>query len=358
MKKLLLAVVAIMLAATSVKAQVEYAVRTGHDDSLPASSDLQQKNTPLRFRFASQAEGRMLKLSDTTYYNRLTQMDIDWRMQKENATVQELMAYSCMQISDFTPEEQKAVSRAMAIIQDSLNAIGCSLPLPEELVFVKTTMKDEREAAAYTTGNQIFLSNGFLVVDTDRHPQAHTGMVSTLAHELFHCISRNSPAFRQKMYSLIGFTVMDREIVFPDSIRARIAANPDVEKYDSYGTFTINGQHGRYTLVSVYDKTWAESQIKQPTGSMRLGSGRGFLRNIEFVLFSLDDFRVSHSLFKLKKEQMEDFWAQVGDNTLYIFAPEEIMAENFSKAIVSNIPKGKHRSPWLLQNIVDALRQF
>ena len=45
------------------------------------------KNNKLNVRFASKEEGQQLILGNTQYYNRLTQVDIDWRARKENATL-------------------------------------------------------------------------------------------------------------------------------------------------------------------------------------------------------------------------------------------------------------------------------
>jgi hypothetical protein len=46
----------------------------------------------INIRFASKAEAQELIPGNTQYYNRLKQMDIDWRARKENATLDELIA--------------------------------------------------------------------------------------------------------------------------------------------------------------------------------------------------------------------------------------------------------------------------
>jgi hypothetical protein len=47
----------------------------------------------INIRFASKAEAQELIPGNTQYYNRLKQMDIDWRARKENATLDELIAF-------------------------------------------------------------------------------------------------------------------------------------------------------------------------------------------------------------------------------------------------------------------------
>ena len=52
-------------------------------------------------RFASAEEGRELLLSSTGYYDHFTQIDIDIRMKKSGATMDELLKASTDEIRDF-----------------------------------------------------------------------------------------------------------------------------------------------------------------------------------------------------------------------------------------------------------------
>lgn len=67
----------------------------------------------INIRFASKAEAQELIPGNTQYYNRLKQMDIDWRARKENATLDELIAFAQSQVQDFTP-------RNINILKDSI----------------------------------------------------------------------------------------------------------------------------------------------------------------------------------------------------------------------------------------------
>ena len=53
---------------------------------------------PIKFHFASKAEGQQLMMEDTTYYNRLTQTDIDWRIRNDNASLAENISHSVEQV--------------------------------------------------------------------------------------------------------------------------------------------------------------------------------------------------------------------------------------------------------------------
>lgn len=302
--------------------------------------NLGKKLSMTRYRFASKEEARMLIHGNTQYYNRLSQMDIDWRARKAGATLEELKAFAQEQVLDFTLGEIKPVLDSVGYIEHKLKILESHLPFPEEIVFVKTTMKDESDASGYTSGNLIFLNAGVL---QEKYP---TKMLDILiAHELFHCITRHSPKFLKEMYALIGFTVMDHDIEFPEHVRRVIMANPDVEHIDSYAEFTINGEKRKCTLLPVYVNSWADAYASQ-------GSSVSFFNNIGTVLAPLDD-----QDNPLDLEDASDFWDKMGHNTDYVTAPEECLAVNFSYAIVFG-KKRNYKSPQLIEGILDTLKNF
>ena len=294
----------------------------------------------INIRFASKAEAQELISGNTQYYNRLKQMDIDWRARKENATLDELIAFAQSQVQDFTPRNINILKDSIARIKHLLDKRGCQLPIPEEIIFVKTDMMDEGGATGYTTRNQIFLNSYML----DRPSR---GLDILIAHELFHCITRHSPEFRKKMYALIGFTVMDHDITFPDAIRQRIAINPDVEHMDNYAEFTINGQKRRCELILLYDKSWKEASAEK-------GDDIVFFLFVKPTLVPLDDMTKVYDI-----AEASDFWTTVGQNTDYVIAPEECMADNFSYAVIQGMnPAKPYKSPELIRNIITALKQL
>jgi len=46
----------------------------------------------INYRFASKAEGQRLIKENTAYYNGMTQMDIDWRLEKKGGRLDELIS--------------------------------------------------------------------------------------------------------------------------------------------------------------------------------------------------------------------------------------------------------------------------
>lgn len=304
----------------------------------------------LNIYFASKEEGRQLIPGNSQYYGRLSQTDIDWRARKEDATLDELITYAQDQVQNFTPAEIHLVESSVSFIEFQLNHLKCNIPVPQEIVFVKSTLQDESGALAYTTGNQIFLNvrllEHFLPKPSEKVPFEKAMRFTVLiAHELFHCITRHSPKFRQQMYGLIGFTVMDHEVEFPEKVRNAIMANPDVERIDNYAEFNINGLRRKCVLLSLYTNSWANAYARQ-------GDSASFFNNNQPYLLALDDLQTPIDL-----DYAIDFWDKVGQNTEYVTAPEECLADNFSYAVVLG-PDRDYGSPWLIEAIYNTLANF
>ena len=93
----------------------------------------------IKVRFASKEEAQKLILGNTQYYNRLSQMDIDWRARKADATLDELIAFAQEQVSDFTESDMDVVMQCVSFIERQLDLFGCQLPVPDEMPPVITS---------------------------------------------------------------------------------------------------------------------------------------------------------------------------------------------------------------------------
>ena len=306
------------------------------------------------FHCASKTEGQQLMDSRTEYYASLSQIDLDWRMRKTNATLEEFKEYAKNQVLDFTQDEQNFMKRVVDYVEKRLSEIGCRLPFPTDITIVKTTMNEEGGAGGYTNGNVIYLGAselGRFARNTSESQNQRQllqiqllQMGNLLIHEMFHCLTRNNPDFRRSMYNLIGFTVLDHDINFPSSVKEYIMTNPDVEHLDNFIEVTIDGKKRPCELIVRYSKTWEEV-------SAAGNKNASFFNHNECVLIPLDDLYKAYPV-----NDVEDFWDQVGRNTRYVFAPEECLADNFSYAILSYGEDFKFQSPELIENIIDLLK--
>lgn len=310
--------------------------------------------TTINYHLATADEGRTLMQGNTEHYAKMNQLDIDWRLQKTGGTLSELQAMAWQQTRDFTESEKQFFDTAIGIIEDSLRQIGCSLPIPPEIVFIKTTMKEECDPTAYTIKNQIFFGEKFIAKKmpqvgktAEENRAALMDFTETVAHELFHTTTRNSPVFRQQMYDLIGFTVMSEDLVFPEVIANRILINPDVEHMDNYADFTIGGKKTRCEIVAFYTKTWAEAHAER-------GGDVSFFDFMDAFLVPIDDMSRTYTT-----KEVSDFWDVVGRNTDYVIAPEECLADNFAFAVVRGMhPVKPYKTPELIGNIIELLKKY
>ena len=310
--------------------------------------------TTINYHLATADEARTLMQGNTEHYAKMSQLDIDWRLKTTGGKLSELQAMAWQQTLNFTESESNFFATAIGIIEDSLRQIGCRLPIPPEIVFIKTTMEEEGGPAAYTIKNQIFFGEKYIAKHmpqvektTEENQKALMDFTEIVAHELFHTTTRNAPVFRQQMYDLIGFTVMSQDIVFPEVIAKRISINPDVEHMDNYAEFTIGGIKRRCEIVALHTKTWAEAHAER-------GDDIRFFEFLKPFLVPIDDMSRTYAI-----EDASDFWDVVGRNTDYVDAPEECLADNFSFAVVRGMhPKEPYATPELIANIIAILKQY
>jgi len=290
------------------------------------------------YRFAGAEEAAELLLSNRTYYEGLSQLDLDYRVQKRGATLAELEAIVREETLDYTEAEAAAVDAAMAGIERICAERGYALPPTGDIVFAKTTMREECDAGAYTHGTQIYLGQTLLSYGTSESPMAQAYFQEVVAHELFHCLTRNHPEFRRSMYAILGFTVVEEDYDFPPEIRARIISNPDVGHHNAYAAFDIGGVKRACAVVFITRRAF-----EQP--------GDSFFDDMAVGLVPIDDLSTMFD-----SGEAANFWDVFGRNTDYVIDPEETLADNFSFTIMYG-PEGRdYASPGLIEAIDGFLR--
>ena len=314
----------------------------------------EEPTSKINYHFATLAEGQQLLAANGEFYNSLNQNNIDWRMRRTGATIDELKDFVQTCVRDFNEEEKVAITRAVASIELKLNDMGAALPFPkDDIVFVKTTMQEESNAGAYTHKTEIYIGERILQYGVahggDDEPTSESNWLYfnyAIAHELFHCLTRNSPEFRSQMYSLIGFTTTGSDFVFAPDIQNAILINPDVEHIDNYAEFTINDEKRNCELLVLYTKTWEEAYAE-------VGDEASFFNYNQAVLVPVDALDTYYPV-----EDASDFWDVVGRNTDYVIAPEECLADNFSYTIVYGFDGMDYQTPQLITDIYNLLCSY
>lgn len=285
-------------------------------------------------RFADAAEGIELRMANTDYFDKLTQNDLDYRTGKSGATLEEFKELARKQGADFTEEEKQVIEDSLARIQTRFKEIGFDYPSNADIVFVKSKMEDEFGAVAYTHKNQIYLEGNNLEFMKDI-PSLLDGMI---VHELFHVLSRNNPELRQAIYSVFDFTIAD-EPDFTPELRAILGSNPDVEKFDSYAMFNIDGKPTKAVVVTL---------LKEP-----YKDGQNLFDNLSTGIVPYDNPDKYYTI-----DQVSNFWEVFGENTNYVITTEEGIADNFTSAVVYGMEGREYKNPEIIQGILDVLANY
>ena len=292
-----------------------------------------KKMPVMRLHFTDREEGIDLFFSNKEYLDSHNQNDYDYRMNHTGAGREEYETFAREQILDFQEEEVRLILEGMQRIKNRFNEIGFPWPIEEPVFFVKTTMKEEGDAAAYTHKNQIYLYEyfcGYLDDEETRHE-----FDRILTHELFHILTRYRQDFKRRMYSVIGFS-LGEEPDFSEEVRKHIISNPDVEKYDCHGTFTIDGKVREATIV-----------FSAPDYQ-----GEALFTAAGPALVALDDPGQIIGI-----DRVSDFYDVVGRNTDYLIAAEECLAENFSYAVTFG-KDYNYNTPEIIDRMLEILSSF
>ena len=294
--------------------------------------------------YASVDEGRKLLLANTEYYEQYSQNDIDFRLRKSGATLDELLNVSADSVKKFNFFEKFYIDHRISGMYKALKKNNYTLPEIDEIVFIKMDMGLEGGASGYTHGTEIYLNSVNVTIYSLMNflPEFNRSMDELLWHELFHCLTRCNPDFRSEMYSLIHFSVADSDYELPLCIREKVLSNPDVEHHDSYATFLIDGKEIDCYVAWITTKSYAEAQ-----------SGWSSCEAVALVpIDGTDTFYLS--------EQASNFDEIFGTNTYYVIDPEECMADNFADAMLYGI-EGKDGqgfpNPEIIQGIIDIMRR-
>lgn len=290
------------------------------------------------YRFAGAEEAAKLLLSNRHYYENLTQNDLNFRMQKLDATLEELEAVTAEQTLDYTDEEKAAVDKAMSAIEQICKDRGYTLPKTDGIIFAKTTMHEECDAGAYTHATQIYMGEKLLQTGLSDEPALQAYFQEVVTHELFHCLTRNHPDFRTAMYGILGFTIAEEDYDFAPNIDEIIISNPDVGHHNSYASFEINGEMKDCTVIFT-----TSEPFKAP--------GDSFFTDMVTGLIPVDDLSVMYT-----SEEAANFWEVFGRNTGYVIDPEETLADNFSFTIIYGLEGVTYKSPEIIQAIDDLLK--
>jgi hypothetical protein len=291
--------------------------------------------------FAIAADARELLTVRDDFVDRMSPFDRAARLKSgDEVSVEQYLDFVGKQTLDWTAAEQTKVEAALAAIRPKL--VELAVPLPETVHLVRTTGHEEG-GAAYTRGTAIVLPSGELAAMNDAR------LRKTLAHELFHVLSRAQPELKEQLYAAIGFAPCG-ELPFPESLADRRITNPDAPRNDHAIEVDVAGER-RWVVPVLYSRT--------PKYDARVGGE--FFNYLEFRLLVVDRDEAGAATASLvagepqlvEPGEVGNFFEQVGRNTQYIIHPEEILADNFALLVLGETSA---KSPEVLRKMESIVR--
>ena len=265
-----------------------------------------------KVEFASIEKAKELLRQEDAYTKSWSQFDIDSRMHKKNSRKEYLFDYITKQVRDWTLDEKNKK------IDKQVEKQGFKIDFPDEIYFIKSTLAEGSGAGGYTRANYVVLKDDIL-------SQSDEFLEHLITHELFHILTRNNPEFREEMYGIIGFSLMNN-VEYPNDLKAYRITNPDAPQIDSYISLKVDGKPKDCMMILYSKKDYTE-------GSFFNYLNIGFLSLKGDAIKSVEYKNDKPVIFTI--EQVSGFFEQVGKNTPYIIHQEEILAENFAFAILN-----------------------
>lgn len=295
-----------------------WAVQVAAEDA-PHSVPLHRTATA---RFAGLEEGREAITRRDAFTAALSKFDLESRlMTSEPVEVADLLKLYADNVTTWPAEDREKVQAALEFVRE--RAAGLDLKLPETVWMVRTTGKEEANAA-YCRGPAIVLPEALI-------RQREAGLQRLVAHELFHVLSTHDAELRRDLYQLISFTLCD-PIELPASLRDRKITNPDAPRLDS--TIALELADGERVIATPV--LLAKSERYDAT------SGKSLFDYLDFKLLvvSEQDGQLKAALDEdgeprlLDPRAVASYAEQIGKNTGYIIHPDEILADNFAHLIM------------------------
>jgi hypothetical protein len=253
-----------------------------------------------------------------------------------DVTMAQYLEYLKVRPQEWTYEDVEKLKRAAASISKKLNDLGMHPALPPIIEIIKSDMKEENGAAAYTRLNYIAMGAHLFKMEDEEFE-------NVLIHEIFHVMSRNNLTLQNLAYELLGFKQCN-EVAYPPEIH-RIS-NPDAP-YNNYYITVRNGDESADAMLVLYsDKKY---------------EGGSFFRYAKLGLMVVEgDDRNKTVVYKdnkpviLQIDEVGNFYEQVGKNTGYIIHPEEVSADHFELILngEKNIP-----NPELVEKLAQIIRE-
>lgn len=273
------------------------------------------------------------------FFTQVTRLDMILQMQQNYAgdvsrdsVLRDYRHFLERDVMDFYENEKLVLTNVMASIQELCMQIAPDI-FPRKIELIKTRGRHYGNSVYYTRENRIIIpANELVSPDT-------AALREVLTHEVFHIYSRLHPGKREALYALIGFRELKDVLILPNAVKSRLLLNPDGVDFGYAMRLAIaNGD-----TIQVVPIITANAPAYLP--------GReSYFEYIDFNLYPIvqqtNGFQVvinNLGLSPIAVNEQPDFFRQIGDNTLYIIHPDEILADNFKFLVLAQTGEQSYR---------------
>jgi hypothetical protein len=267
----------------------------------------------------SAKESAPLLAKRDAYFERMTPFDRAARMKTEKApSIEEFAAHAGAQALEFTSDEVTKISAAAKTIGIALAPL--KLSLPAKITLIKTTGLEDIDAP--------FCRGPIIIAPQSLTTQPVERLTDVLIHELFHVFSSHNADLHPKLYGLLGYQQCP-EIELPPAIDARRFTNPDCMSMN----FLLAAKH-EDREINVIPAMLAKSAtfdaaLKAPVfAQVDFVLLEATVANGKTVLATKDGSPVIR-----QATTVPGFLKAMARNTNYIWHPEEVLADNFVRAL-------------------------
>lgn len=293
-----------------------------NDDN--GGNDGKHTTDALKVNYSTKEQTAEFLGTSTSYTRSLSKLDLMLLLGNQNGTEADYLRMAAQQACEWTDAAKALMKEKTDSLNLAIKSKGLKLALPEDGINVMlTTMTEAGGAEGYTLGSNMMLNSGMM--SEAKNMGLDWIVAELIAHETFHILTRTNPEFRKKMYALIGFSILPKEVEIPEELKDKLIHNPDVNRSDSYATFNINGKQRNCIMLVSTDKEY--------TG----GSLFDYMKEklLEIDPNTCKAVKAEDGSYKLYDiEDATDFYDKVGRNTGYVIDPEEVLADNFSYMLV------------------------
>lgn len=236
-------------------------------------------------------------------------------------------------VLSWNDEQIAIIDKHMEDILSRVENMNIDMP---EIQFILTDSSDEG-GAAYTRGQSIILKPNMVT--------SSVGTKRLIAHEMFHVYSRAHKDLRQAMYGVIHYEMCE-ELVIPDDLKDLTISNPDAPDNNFFITGLYEGE-----AMSFIPVIYSTSPYDIQKGGSFFTTLKDDMLAVKIVDGIPEPIYVNDQLLIVKKEEIENYYELIGNNTNYTYHPEETIADNFVLLLFEESAP----SQWVIEGLKDII---